>query len=189
MDADLFWGITFTLAVLGVCGAWFVRYARADRTRRARAFAKRTFYYAGAGFVLGLAFLTSDLGSPPMGLFAFTACCGLLVYAAGWAAIASDDQSLVVVNLTGRALLLTDPDLAPFYRLPASQEAPLTELPPELPRTCYIVTAELGRIGARAGRTDVFTVDRSTATDYGEAGLLVRRLVRMASDGVRPKAN
>ena len=113
-----------------------------------------------------------------MGVIAFTACCGLLVYAAGWAVIASDDQSLVLLNLTGRALLLTDPALAPFYNLPAPQQEPATELPPILPRTCYIVSTELGRLGAQAGRTDVFIVDAASSTDLGDTGLLVRRLVR-----------
>jgi hypothetical protein len=180
MATNLLWGSVLTLAVLGVCGTWFYWCGHADKTRQARAFAKQTFLYAGLGFLVGLAFLTSSLGPPRMGVIAFTACCGLLVYAAGWAAIAANDQSLVVVNLTGRALLLTDPDLAPFYRLPAPQEEPATELPPILPRTCYVVSPELGRLGTQACRTDVFTVDASTATDYGDAGLLVRRLVRAA---------
>ena len=178
MDSNLFWGIALTLAVLGVCGAWFYWCGYADRTRQLRAFAKRTFLYAGVGFLVGLAILSSDLGTAPMGVIAFTACCGLLVYAAGWAVIASDDQSLVLLNLTGRALLLTDPALAPFYNLPAPQQEPATELPPILPRTCYIVSPELGRLGAQAGRTDVFTVDAATSTDFGDTGLLVRRLVR-----------
>lgn len=178
MDTNLFWGTALTLAVLAVCGAWFFWCGHADRTRQLRAFAKRTLVYAGLGFLVGLAFLSSDLGTPPMGLIAFTACCGLLVYAAAWAAISSDDQSLALVNLTGRALLLSDPELAPFFTLPAPQEEPATELPPVLPHTCYVVSPELGRLGAQLGRTDVFTVDATTSTDFGHAGLLVRRLVR-----------
>ncbi|MGE5466281.1 MAG: hypothetical protein ACM3Y9_02540 [Ignavibacteria bacterium] len=177
MDADLIWGITFTLAVIGVCGMWFYRCGHADKNRHIRRFAQRSLLYAGLGFLLGLAFLTSDLGSPPMGLIAFTACCGLLLYAAGWALVVSDDQSTVLVNLTGRALLLTGPQLAPFYTLPAPQEDPLNRLPPVFPRTCYIVSPALGRIGADAGRTDIFTVDAASATDLGDAGLLVRRLI------------
>ncbi|HWS13478.1 MAG TPA: hypothetical protein VN279_11800 [Rhodocyclaceae bacterium] len=181
METDLFWGIALTLAVLGTCGAWFYWCGYADRTRQLRALARRTFRYAGIGFLLGLAVLNSDLGTPPMGMIAFTACCGLLLYASGWAAIAADDQSLALINLTGRALLLTDPELAPFYTLPAPQEEPATELPPVLPRTCYIVSAELGMEAARAGRTDMFMVDAGTATDYGAGGVLVRRLVRAAA--------
>ncbi len=182
MDANLFWGIALTVAVLGVCGAWFYWCGYADRTRQLRALAKRTFLYAGIGFLAGLAILTADLGSPPMGIIAFTACCGLLVYASGWAVIAADDQSLALINLTGRALLLTDPELAPFYTLPAPQEA-ATELPPVLPRTCYIVSPELGVLGAQAGRTDVYMVDASTVTDFGAGGLLVRRLIRVVPAG------
>jgi len=181
MDANLFWGIVLTLAVVGTCGLWFYWCGYADKTRQLRPFARRTLIYAGAGFLVGLAFVTSGLGSPPMGLIAFTACCGLLVYAAGCAAITSNDQSTVLVNLTGRALLLTTPELAPFYTLPAPQEQPSTELPPLLPRTHYIVNAELGCLCAQAGRTDVFTVDTATATDYGSSGLLVRRLVPATS--------
>jgi hypothetical protein len=180
MAIDLFWGIILTLAVLGVCGMWFYWCGHADKMRQTRAFAKHTFLYAGLGFVIGLVYLSSGRAPSSMGVIAFTACCGLLVYAAGWAAIAANDQALVMVNLTGRALLLTDPDLAPFYRLPAPQEEPATELPPILPRTCYVVSAELGLIGAQACRTDVFTVEASTSTDYGDAGLLVRRLLRAA---------
>jgi hypothetical protein len=187
MTIDLFWGIALTLAVVGVCGTWFFWCGHADETRQLRAFAKRTFLYAGVGLLVGLAFLSSGQGPPPMGIIAFTACCGLLVYAAGWAVIASDDQSLVLVNLTGRALLLTDPDLAPFYNLPAPQQVPATELPPILPRTRYVVSPELGRLGAQACRTDVFIVDASTSTDYGDAGLLVRRLVRAVPVVVIPE--
>ena len=187
MDDNLFWGIALTLTVLGVCGAWFFWCGRADKTRQLLPFAKRSFLYAGAGFVLGLALVTSDFGAPPMGLIAFTACCGLLVYAAGCAIITSDDQSLVLVNLTGRALLLTAPDLAPFYTLPATQEQPAAELPPLLPRTNYIVTPELGRLGAEAGRTDIFTVDTTTTTDHGNAGLQVRRLLQATPAAVLTK--
>ncbi len=185
MEADLFWGITFTVAVLGVCGTWFFWCGHADKTRQVRAFAKRTFLYAGPGFLVGLSLVTSGFGTPPMGVIAFTACCGLLLYSASWAMMAANDQSLVLVNLTGRALLLTDPELAPFYNLPAPQEEPATELPPVLPRTCYVVTAELGRLGAQACRTDMYTVEASTSTDYGAAGLLVRRLVRAAPAAAR----
>lgn len=178
MDANFLLGIAFTVGVVAVCGVWFYWCGYADKMRQVRPFAKRSFRYAGYGFVLGVAYLSADLGSPPMGLVAFTVCCGLLVYAAGWAIVVSDDQSLVLINLTGRALLLTDPQLAPFYRLPATQE-PSSELPPAFPRTCYVVTANLGRLGAQAGRTDMYTVDSATAEDCGDAGLLVRRLVRL----------
>jgi hypothetical protein len=148
-----------------------------------RAFAMSTLRYAGAGLVLGMAFLTSDLGTAPpegrLGILAVTVCCFLLVYSAGCAAIASNDQSLVIVNLTGRALLLSDPQLAPFYTLPAQQEVPATELPPARPRTHYVVSPELGRLALRAGRIVVFTVDASTVTDFGETvPLRVRRLLR-----------
>ena len=150
-----------------------------------RAFAMSTLRYAGVGLVLGMAFLTSDLGTAPpegrLGILAVTVCCFLLVYSAGCAAIASNDQSLVVVNLTGRALLLADPQLAPFYTLPAQQEEPASVLPPIRPRTHYVVSLELGRLGAQAGRTDVFTVDTATSTDSGESGpLRVRRLLCVA---------
>jgi len=148
-----------------------------------RAFAMRTLRYAGVGFVVGVAFLTSDFGTAPMegrvGILAFTVCCFLLIYSAGSAVIASNDQSLVVVNLTGRALLLSDPELAPFYSLPAPQEVPASVLPPVRPRTYYVVSPELGRIAAQASRSDIFTVDATTSTDFGEAGpLRVRRLLR-----------
>lgn len=179
MDSNLVWGIVLTLAVVSVCGAWFYACGYADRTRRVRPFAKRSLRYAVPGFALGLAFLMSDLGGKPMGLVAFTACCGLLIYAAGVALVASDDESLVVVNLTGRALVLRDPDLAPFYTLPAPDDA-ATELPPIFPRTCYVVSRALAQLGALAGRTDMYLVDEATATDLGHAGLLVRRLVRLA---------
>jgi hypothetical protein len=182
MEGTLFWGITLTLAVLAACGLWFLRYGAADRMRRARPFARRSALYAGGAFLGGLAMLTSDLGTlqteARMMLTAATACCGLLVYASGVAAIASDDQSLMLVNLTGRALMLTDPELAPFFTLPAPQEEPARELPPVLPRTCYVVSDELGREGAEAGRTDLYMVDAASATDFGGNGLLVRRLVR-----------
>ena len=87
--------------------------------------------------MVGVGFLTSDFGSAPpqerLGIVAFTVCCFLLVYSAGSAAIASDDQSLVLVNLTGRALLLSDPELAPFYTLPSPQQEPARVLPPIRP--------------------------------------------------------
>jgi hypothetical protein len=183
VDTNLLWGIALILAVLGVLGVWFQGCGRADEMRQMRAFAKSTLRYAGVGFVVGVAFLTSDLGTAPpdgrMGIIALTVCCFLLVYSAGCAMIASNDQSLVVVNLTGRALLLSDPELAPFYTLPAPQEEPASVLPPIRPRTYYVVSPELGRLGAQAGRTDVFTVDATTATDFGETGpLRVRRLLR-----------
>ncbi len=185
MDADILWGFALTLAVLGVLGLWFYWCGRADEKRQVRAFAKRTLLYAGVGFVVGVALLTSDFGNAPpqqhLGVVALTVCCFLLVYAAGSAVIASDDQSLVVVNLTGRALLLTDPELAPFYTLPAPREQAADVLPPVRPRTCYVVSSELGRVGARAGRTDLFTVDVSTSTDLGSTGpLRVRRLLQAA---------
>ena len=183
MDNNLLWGIALTLAVFGVLGFWFRSCGRADRTRQMRAFAMRTLRYAGVGFVLGMAFLTSDFGTAPpegrMGILAVTVCCFLLVYSAGCAVIASNDQSLVVVNLKGRALLLSDPQLAPFYTLPAPQAEPASELPPVRPRTYYVVSPELGRLAVKAGRSDVFTVDATTVTDFGESGpLRVRRLLR-----------
>jgi hypothetical protein len=200
VDANLSWEIALTLAVLGVLGVWFRWCGQADKARQMRAFAMRTLVYAGAGFVVGVAFLTSDIGSAPpqerLGIVAFTVCCFLLLYSAVSALIASDDQSLVLVNLTGRALLLSDPELAPFYTLPSPQEEAARELPPIQPRTYYVVSPELGRLGAQAGRTDVFTVDATTSTDLGEARpLLVRRLVRAApvvalseqpGDSIRP---
>jgi len=181
----LVWGFALTLAVLAVLGLWFYACARADEKRQVRPFAKRTLVYAGVGFAVGVALLTSDLGNAPpqdrLGMVALTVCCFLLVYAAASAAIASDDQTLVVVNLTGRALLLTDPDLAPFYTLPAPQDTPARLLPPIRPHTYYVVSAELGRAGAGEGRTDLFTIDTSTATDTGiTRPLLVRRLLRAA---------
>jgi hypothetical protein len=183
VDRNLLWGIALVLAVLGVLGVWFHWCGRADRTRQMRAFAVRTLRYAGVGFVLGMAFLTSDLGTAPpegrMGILAVTVCCFLLVYSAGCAVIASNDQSLVVVNLTGRALLLSDPQLAPFYTLPAPQAEPASVLPPVRPRTYYVVSPELGRLAVKAGRSDVFTVDENTVTDFGESRpLRVRRLLR-----------
>jgi hypothetical protein len=184
MDADLFWGVALTVAVVGTCGTWFYWCGHADKTRQLRPFAKRTFLYAGPGFLVGLALATSDIGTAPMGLIAFTACCGLLLYSAGWAVITSNDRTLVLVNLTGRAILLTSPELAAFYTLPAPQEQPPNELPPVLPRTNYIVTPQLGLLCREAGRTDVFTVDATSVTDYGESGLLVRRLVRVVSPTV-----
>jgi len=105
-----------------------------------------------------------------LGIVALTVCCFLLLYSAGCAAIASNDQSLVVVNLTGRALLLSDPELAPFYTLPAPQEVPASVLPPIRPRTYYVVTAELGHLAKQAGRADVFVVDTRTSTDFARLG-------------------
>jgi hypothetical protein len=196
MDTDPIWAVALTLAVVGVLGVWFHRCGRAERSRRARAFGRRTFLYAGVGLVVGLAFLTSDFGperpEARMGVIALTTCCFLLVYAAAWAVTAADDESLEFVNLTGRALLLTRaPELAPFYTLPAPHEEPATELPPMRPRTRYVVTAELGRRGAAAGRTDVFTVEAAASPDPGGGPLLVRRLVRAlpADDsGERPES-
>ena len=188
MDTNLLWGIALTLAVLGVLGVWFRWCGHADKTRQVRAFAMSTFRYAGVGFVVGVAFLTSDIGTAPpegrLGIVALTVCCFLLLYSAGCAVIASNDQSLVVVNLTGRALLLSDPEFAPFYTLPAVQEEPASVLPPIRPRTCYVVSPELGRLGAQAGRTDVLTVDAMTLTDFGEGRpLRVRRLLRAVPVG------
>jgi hypothetical protein len=150
-----------------------------------RAFAMSTLRYAAAGFVVGVAFLTSDLGTAPpeerMGILALTVCCFLLIYSAGSAAIAANDQSLVVVNLTGRGLLLSDPQFAPFYTLPAQQEEPAIVLPPVRPRTYYVVSPELGRRAAHAGRTDIFTADAMTPAEPGATGpMRVRRLVRAA---------
>lgn len=183
MDGNLFWGIALTAAVVGACGAWFYFCGYTERTRQTRRLARHTLLYAGIGFILGLALVTSDMGSAPMGIVAFTACCGLLVYAAGWAMIAADDHSLVLVNLTGRALLLADPTLAPFFTLPAPRPEPATVLPPQVPRTCYIVSSELGREGAEAQRGDLYTVDLESATDYRESGLLVRRLLPVLREG------
>ena len=148
-----------------------------------RAFAMNTLRYAGVGFVVGVAFLTSDLGTAPpegrMGIVAVTVCCFLLIYSAGCAVTAANDQSLVVVNLTGRGLLLSDPELAPFYTLPARQEEPAIVLPAIRLRTYYVVSPELGRLAAHAGRTDVFTVETMTSTDFAGTGpLRVRRLLR-----------
>jgi hypothetical protein len=182
MDANAIYGIAYTAAVVGVCVIWFYHCGRADKGREVRAFSKRTLRYAGSGFLLGVILLTADLGNPPVGLIALTACCGLLVYAAGWALLAADDESLVLVNLTGRALLLADPRLAHFYSLPAPQDHPSTELPPIFPRTCYVVNAALGRLGANAGRTDMFMVDSATAKDLGDAGVLIRHLISLAPE-------
>jgi len=183
VDTNLLWGIALTLAVLGVLGVWFYWCGQADRTRQMRAFAMNTLRYAGVGFVVGVAFLTSDLGTAPpegrMGIVAVTVCCFLLIYSAGCAVTAANDQSLVVVNLTGRGLLLSDPELAPFYTLPARQEEPAIVLPAIRPRTYYVVSPELGRLAAHAGRTDVFTVETMTSTDFAGTGpLRVRRLLR-----------
>jgi hypothetical protein len=184
-ESDLLRGIALLFAVLGAIGAWFHRCGRADKERRLRPFAKRTLLLAGAGFVVGVAFLTSDFGSARpeerLGSAVLTIGCFLLVYAAASAMIAADDDSLVMVNLTGKGLLLTVPELAPFYTLPAPQQEPAAELPPILPRTYYVVSAELGRRGAQAGRSDLFTVDEATATACHDTGhLRVRRLFRVA---------
>jgi hypothetical protein len=181
VEAELAWGIFFSVAVIGVCAAWFRLYGYAERNRNARGFARRSAVCAGGAFVLGLAFMTSDLGSPPMGLIAFTTCGGLLLYAAGWALVASDDDGWVLINLTGRALLLAGSKLAPFYMLPAALDA-ATALPPALPRTRYVVNRPLARLGVEAGRTDMFAVDEATATDLGPEGLLVRRLVPLGPE-------
>ena len=184
-DSDLLWGFALMLAVLGVLGAWYYACGRADKERRLRPFARKTLLYAGMGFVVGVAFLTSDFGSarPEERLVAvaLTICSFLLVYSAASAMIAADDNSLVMVNLTGHGLLLTVPELAPFYTLPAPQQEPATELPPIVPRTFYVVSAELGRRGAEAGRTDLLTVDEATSTACHDTGhLRVRRLFRVA---------
>jgi len=185
VDINLLWMIVLILAVLSVLGVWFHWCGHADKARQMRAFAMSTMRYAGVGFVVGVAFLTSDLGTPTpearLGLVAITVCCFLLIYSAASAVIASNDQSIVLVNLTGRALLLSDPELAPFYAIPAQEEEPASVLPPIRPRTHYVVSLELGRLGAQAGRTDVFTVDTATSTDSGETGpLRVRRLLCVA---------
>jgi hypothetical protein len=188
MDLRLLWGIALTLAVLAVLGAWFYYCGQADRKRRMRPFARRTLVYAAAGFAVGVAFLTSDLGTAPpqerMGILAFTLCCFLLVYAAASALTAANDQAPMLVNLTGRALLLSNPELAPFFTLPAPQETAADVLPPVRPHTYYVVTPELGRLGAQAGRTDVFVVDPATSTDFGAPKpLLIRRLLRVTPIG------
>jgi hypothetical protein len=190
VDTNIVWGVALAFAVLGTLGVWFHRCGRADRARRMRPFAMRTLRFAGLGFVLGVALLTADLGSAPaewrMTVLALVVCCFLLIYSAGSAAIASNDQSLVVVNLTGRGLLLSDTDLAPFYTLPAQQEEPAIALPPARPRTYYVVSTELGRLAADAGRSDVFTVEATTSPDFGEHGpLQVRRLLRAVPDAAR----
>jgi hypothetical protein len=132
VDINLLWGFALTPGVLGVLGAWFCCCGHADKATQVRALAMNTLCYAGVGFVVGVAFLTSDLGTIPpegrLGLVALTVCCLLLVYSAGSALIASNDPSLVLVNLTGRALLLSDPELALFYKLPAPQEEPAAAL-------------------------------------------------------------
>jgi hypothetical protein len=190
METDLAWSAALMFAVLGVLGAWFYWCGRADKARRLRPFARKTLLFAGTGFVVGVALLTSDFGSAPpqerLGAIALTICCFLLVYSAASAMIAADDQSLVMVNLTGHGLLLTVPELAPFYTLPAPQQEPATELPPIVPRTYYVVSAELGRRGAEAGRTDLFIVDEATSTPCRDTGhLRVRRLFRVAPAAAR----
>jgi hypothetical protein len=183
-NTELFWGFALTVVVIGVLGAWFAACGHADKARRSRHFARRTLVYAGIGFVLGLAFLTSDLGTARpegrLGAVAVTVCCFLLLYAAGWGLVAANDNSRVIVNLTGRPLLLADPALAPFYTLPAPRDEPATELPPMRPRTYYVVSSELGRVGAQAGRTDVFTVDAATSSATRDGPVLVRRLLSVA---------
>jgi len=114
VDINLLWMIVLILAVLSVLGVWFHWCGHADKARQMRAFAMSTLRYAGVGFVVGVAFLTSDLGTPTpearLGVVAITVCCFLLIYSAASAVIASNDQSIVLVNLTGRALLLSDPN-------------------------------------------------------------------------------
>ena len=190
MDTDIVWGVALAFSVIGTLGAWFHYCGRADRARRMRPFAMRTLRFAGLGFVLGMALLTADLGSTPtewrMTLLALVVCCFLLIYSAGSAAIASNDQSLVVVNLTGRGLLLSDAELAPFYTLPAQQEEPAITLPPARPRTYYVVSTELGRVAADAGRNDIFTVETTASPDFGDSGpLQVQRLLRVVPDAAR----
>jgi len=190
VDTNLLWGIALTLAVLGVLGVWFHWCGRADQTRQMRAYALRTLRYAGVGLLVGAAFLTSDVvAAPPegrLGVLALTVCCFLLVYSAGCAVTAANDQSLVVVNLTGRALLLSDPQFAPFYTLPAMQEEPASVLPPVRPRTYYVVSTVLAEIAAQASRSDVFSVDATTSTDFGDDGpLRVRRLLPAVPNSVR----
>ena len=190
MDINLLWMIVLILAVLGVLGVWFHWCGHADKARQMRAFAMSTLRYAGVGFVVGVAFLTSDLGTHTpearLGLVAITVCCFLLIYSAASAVIASNDQSLVLVNLTGRALLLSDSDLAPFYTIPAQQEEPASVLPPVRPRTYYVVSTVLAEIAAQASRSDVFSVDATTSTDFGDDGpLRVRRLLPAVPNSVR----
>jgi hypothetical protein len=182
VDTNVLWGVVLALAVLGVLGAWFYWCGHADEVRQLQTFARSTLLYAGAGFVVGLAFLTSDIGTAPpegrLGILAVTVCCFLLVYSAGSAWVASNDQSTRLVNLTGRALLFSDPELAPFYTLPAPQEEPASELPPVRPRTYYVVSSELGRLGSQAGRTDLYIVDPGTNAAADDTGpLRVRRLL------------
>lgn len=183
MERDVIWGSLFALAVLTVLATWFRRCGRADQARALQPFARRTLVVAVPAFLLGLAFLNADVGSAApqgrMGLVAITVGAFLLTYAASAALTAANDDALRVVNLTGRALLLSDPDLAPFHTLPAPQESAAETLPPPRPRTYYVVSAKLGQTGALAGRTDLFTVDAASAFDPGANGpLLVRRLVR-----------
>lgn len=185
MERDLIWGGLLALAVMALLVAWFRYCGRADEARALQPFARRTLVYAIPAFLLGLAFLNADVGPAApqgrMGLVAITIGAFLLVYAAGAALTAANDDAVRVVNLTGRALLLSDPDLAPFHTLPAPQDTPAQTLPPAHPRTYYVVSAGLGRTGALAGRTDLFTVDAATAFDPGANGpLLVRRLLPAA---------
>lgn len=185
MERDLVWGGLLAAAVIAMLAVWFRHCGRADQARALQPFARRTLTYAVPAFLLGLAFLNADVGpSAPqgrMGLIAITVGAFLMVYAAGAALTAANDDALRVVNLTGRALLLSDPDMAPFHTLPAPQDTPAQTLPPLLPRTYYVVSAGLGRTGALAGRTDLFTVDPASAFDPGANGpLLVRRLLPAA---------
>lgn len=185
MERDVVWGGLLALAVIAMLATWFRRCGRADQARALQPFARRTLSYAVPAFVLALAFLNADVGpaSPQsrMGLIAITIGAFLLVYAASAALTAANDDALRVVNLTGRALLLSDPDLAPFHTLPAPHDVPADTLPPLRPRTYYVVSARLGRTGALAGRTDLFTVDVAASFDPGANGpLLVRRLLRAA---------
>src|SRR5512141_2664914 len=138
-NTDVALGLALTMLVIGILGAWFYGCGRADREREVRAYAQNTLLYAGAGFAIGIAFLTTDLSpSQPeerMAFVALTVGSFLLLYAAVSAIVACDDNALAIVNLTGRALLLTDPQLAPFYTLPAPQAEPAASLPPVRPRT------------------------------------------------------
>lgn len=186
MERDLIWGSLLAIAVVAVLATWFRRCGRADQARVLQPFARRTLVYAVPALLIGLAFLNADVGPAApqgrMGLIAITIGAFLLVYAASAALTAANDDALRVVNLTGRALLLSDPDLAPFHTLPAPQELPADILPPPCPRTYYVVSARLGRTGALAGRTDLFMVDTASAFDPGASGpLLVRRLLPAAS--------
>jgi hypothetical protein len=55
-------------------------------------------------------------------------------------------------------------------------------LPPIRWRTNYVVDAGLGRMGASAGRADIFIVEASRSGGHTETGpLLVRRLIPVAA--------